>query len=123
MMHLTFSDKSLLLGKDAAELVVEYAAALARTGSADTVKLNAYGADGDKVEATLLLDQGAPLMVETSRSDLPEPDNDAVVVYMQDRMTQLAAQNQATPLSHVEDSTIADFEHSFDLDSGEPPSR
>lgn len=113
MMHLTFSDKSLLLGDQAAELVVEYAAALARGHSADTVKLTAYGADGDKVEATLLLDEGAPLMIETSSSDLPEPDNTPAIEHILARLAQLSATVQAVPIEEIDDRTMADFEHDF----------
>jgi hypothetical protein len=116
MMHLTFADKNLLLGTEAAELIVEYAAALARQHTADTVRVNAYGADGDKVEALLLLDEGAPLMVETSHSDLPDPENDDVVDYIRERMQELSGTNEARPVDPADDNTIADFERDFDVD-------
>jgi hypothetical protein len=116
MMHLTFADKDLFLGTDAAELIVEYAAALARQHTADTVRVNAYGADGDKVEALLLLDEGAPLMVETSHSDLPDPENDDVLDYIRERMQELSGTNEARPVDPTEDNTIADFERDFDVD-------
>ena len=35
MMHVTFVGKSLLVGDEVAELIVEYAASLARSGGAD----------------------------------------------------------------------------------------
>lgn len=117
MMHLTFSDKDLVLGTEAAELVVAYAAALARRSSADTVTIRAYGADGDKVEATLLLDAGAPVMIESAHSDLPEPDNDAVAEYMRRRMAQLSVPIQAMPIDTPEHEAMADFERDFGDDS------
>ncbi|WP_213817039.1 hypothetical protein [Glaciihabitans sp. dw_435] len=113
MMHLTFSDKSLIVGDDAAKLVVEYAAALARAHSADTVTLRAYGADGGNVEATLLLDEGAPVMIETANSDLPEPENGALVEHIRARLGQLGATVQAMPLDQADDTAMADFEHDF----------
>jgi len=114
MMHLTFSDKDLVLGDEAAELVVAYAAALARTQSADTVKIHAYGSDGDKVEAMLLLDVGAPVMVETSHSDLPEPDNSEIERYMRGRLAQLSSPTQAMPIDADDSGVIDDFETAGD---------
>jgi hypothetical protein len=114
MMHLTFADKDLILGTEAAELVVEYAAALARQHTADTVRVSAYGADGDNVEALLLLDEGAPIMVETSHSDLPDPDNDEAVAYMRERMEGFANKSQALPVDPEDAAAIADLEHDFD---------
>lgn len=53
---------------------MEYAAALARFPGADTVKLRAYGADGVKADAALLLSRSSPLLVENTYSELPEPE-------------------------------------------------
>jgi hypothetical protein len=115
MMHLTYSDKALLVGDEAAHLAIEYAAALARSGDADTVTLTAYGADGDKVEATLLLDQGAPFMGESTHSDLPEPDNSEAVAYMKHRLDLLESPPHAVPLAE-DDDTIAELEKHYDAD-------
>jgi hypothetical protein len=41
MMHLTFADKSLLVGDVVAELLVEYVAVLSQAGQADDVSLTA----------------------------------------------------------------------------------
>jgi hypothetical protein len=82
VMHLTFSDKNLLVGDELAQVLIDYTAALASAKLGDSVTVNAIGADGDAVKAMLLLDTGAPVMAETTHSDLPEPDNDAVVEYM-----------------------------------------
>lgn len=90
MMHITFTNKSLLVGDEIARLVIEYAAALARNGGADTVDIVAYGADGDQVTALLLLDEGAPLMAESTHSDLPEPDNDAAAAYVRQHLNALS---------------------------------
>jgi hypothetical protein len=108
MMHVTFSEKSLLVGDEIAELLLEYAAALARTGGADTVKVKAYGADGDKVVAMLLLDEGAPLMAETTHSDLPEPDNADVTTYIREHLAAMAAPAPALPVEDPDD--MASFE-------------
>lgn len=86
MKHLTFAGKSLLIGDDVADLLLEYTALLAKKGDADTVDISAYGADGDAVQATLMLAEGAPLMAETTHTDLPEPDNDDTVMYLREQI-------------------------------------
>jgi hypothetical protein len=85
MKHITYSEKSLLVGDAAAEAITEYAAALASHGSADTVTLSAYGADGDDVEATFVLTAGTVLMAESTHSSIPDPDNAEVVEYMKEK--------------------------------------
>jgi hypothetical protein len=97
MKHLTYSDKSLLVGDEAADVLLEYAASLATAKIGDNVTLNAISGDGQEVEATFLLDTGAPLMVETASSKLLEPDNSEVVEYMRRRIIQLASPVAAAP--------------------------
>ena len=90
MKHLTYSDKSLLVGDEVADMLLQYAARLASAGVADTVDVHAVSSDGDDVTATFLLGEGAPLMAETTTSKLPEPDNNQAVRHMTDRMARLA---------------------------------
>ena len=91
MKHVTYSDKSLLVGDIAADLLMRYAAALANTNGADTVDIRAIGSDGADVVATFLLDAGAPMMAETSTASVKEPDNAEAEVYMRERMQQLSS--------------------------------
>jgi hypothetical protein len=97
MKHITYAHKSLLVGDEAADTITEYAAALARHGSADTVTLAAYGADGDDVEGTFVLDQGTVLMAETTHSSIPEPDNADVVMQMRGNILRLSPPNPVQP--------------------------
>lgn len=106
MMHLTFVGKSLLVGDEVAELIIEYAAALARLGGADTVRLTACGVDVDKLQALLLLGQGASIMAETSSINMPEPDNRDVVSYMKQRLARTGAAPFSLPLDHQSDSML-----------------
>jgi hypothetical protein len=89
MRHLTYADKSLLVGDEVAELLLRYSAKLASSNVADTVEVNAISSDGDEVRAMFLLGEGAPVMAETTTSQLPEPDNTEAVEYMTDRLAQL----------------------------------
>jgi hypothetical protein len=90
MKHVTFADKSLLVDDETADLLLEYAAALARSGDADAVDIHAFSSDGDEVTATLLLDAGAPLMSETTNSSLTEPDNEPAQTYMRQQLARLS---------------------------------
>lgn len=80
------ADKSLLVGNEAADTLVEYAALLARLTSGDAVSLRAIGVDGDEVTVAFLLNSGTVLVTETTTSSLPEPDNDDPVAYMRGRI-------------------------------------
>lgn len=98
MKHITYADKSLLVGDEVADLALQYGAALADSGRADTIDLNSIGADGDAVIATLLLDAGSNLMAESTHSDLVEPDNSETESYIRQRLDVLHASPRiATP--------------------------
>jgi hypothetical protein len=84
--HVTIAGKSLLLGDDVADALVRYATLLGSAGGADSVTIRSIGADGEEVEAAFLLNSGTVLMVESTRSTLPEPDNADALQYMRDQM-------------------------------------
>lgn len=83
---MTIADKSLLIGDEVADLLISYGALLGKVGSADHVLVRSIGVDGEEVEANYLLNSGTVLMVESTRSKLPEPDNGEAIAYMQDRL-------------------------------------
>jgi hypothetical protein len=87
MKHVMMADKSLLIGDDAADTLVEYAALVARIGSGDSVTLRAIGVDGEEVAATFLLNSGTVMMAQSTFSNLPEPDNSENIAYMRSRIS------------------------------------
>lgn len=89
MKHLTYSDRSVLVGDEAADAITQYAATLARHNSADAVVLNVLDSFGDEVEATFLLNVSAVLFAEGTHSVLPEPDNAQAVVEMRHQIQAL----------------------------------
>jgi hypothetical protein len=97
MKHITYADKSLLVGDEAADTLTEYSAALARAGSADTVTLAAYGADGADTEGTFVLNQGTVLMSETTQSSIAEPDNTVAVTQMREKIQRLTSPDPVQP--------------------------
>jgi hypothetical protein len=86
MKHVTMAEKSLLMSDEAADLLTEYAAILARLNSGDTVMMRGIGIDGDEIVATYVLNSGTALMAESTHSNLPDPDNSDAIAYMRDRI-------------------------------------
>lgn len=91
------ADKSLLIGDEAADLLLEYAALLAQIGRGDSVRIRAIGVDGDEVTVGFLLNSGTVLLVETSTSTLPEPDNAGVARYMRQRLDSYSGNLDQSP--------------------------
>ncbi|HEV7951431.1 MAG TPA: hypothetical protein VGP24_16840 [Glaciihabitans sp.] len=104
MKHITFGDKSLLVGDDVADMLLEYAAFLTSSGAGDTVQVHAIGSDGSDVTASFLLGPGVTMMAETSTTSLPEPDNREAIEYikeatMQARVRPAAMSDDNVPFS------------------------
>jgi hypothetical protein len=98
MKHITYAQKSLLVGDEAADVLLQYAAFLAANGSADNVEIRGVGVDGEEVVATLVLGNGIDLMAETTRSVLPEPDNSAALAYMRERSSAIEGTTARSPV-------------------------
>src|ERR1700712_2793136 len=107
MKHITFGDKSLLVGDEVADLMLEYAALLTRETSGDTVQVAAVSSDGDEVTASFLLGPGVTMMAESTHSSLPEPDNTAAVEYMREAMMRALVRPSAIP---GDDDTVPGFD-------------
>lgn len=97
MKHVTYAEKSLLVGDEAADTITEYTALLARHGSADRVTLKAFGVDGNDVEATFVLNQGTVLMAESTNSSIAEPDNTEAVRDMREKIDRLSSPPSVSP--------------------------
>ncbi|MBF4567487.1 hypothetical protein ITJ57_01810 [Plantibacter sp. VKM Ac-2880] len=111
MKHLTYSDKALLIDDATADALLEYAALLARAGDADSVSVTAYSGDGQTVEATFLLDAGAPLMCETTHSTMNEPDNAIPLSYLREQI----ALRSSPPSIASEERHPTDHGNAYDL--------
>lgn len=107
MKHVTYAEKSLLVGDEAADALVEYSAALAKRGDADAVTLSAFDGDGNDVEATFVLNQGTILMAESTHSSIPEPDNAEAVREMREKTIRLTS---ARPVRPHDETMPANYE-------------
>jgi len=97
MKHVSFGDKSLFMGDDAAEALLEYARLISEAATADSVTVSCISHDGNTVEASFLLNANTVLIVETTNSELDPPDNAEAVQEMRDRINAMSRPVNAQP--------------------------
>lgn len=103
MKHVTYSEKSLLTGDAIADLLMQYATLLGQRGITDSVTVSALRTDGNGSDATFLLGPGIVLMVESTHTDLPEPDNTGAERYITDRIDEITQPHNVVP---TEDAAV-----------------
>src|SRR3954447_9517748 len=106
MKHVTFGEKTLLLGDDAADTLLEYARVLANASAADSVTLTAIGPDGNTVEVSFLVNASTELLIESTNNELPAPDNADAVREMRERINAYTR-----PSSAIEDDEWEDLDN------------
>ncbi len=107
MKHVMYAEKSLLMGDEVVDLMMEYAVLLARHSSADSVDVEAIGTDGDVVTATFLIGPATIMVAETARSTFPEPENGEAVTYLREQIGLI----KEPPLAHgLDDMGIPGFD-------------
>lgn len=104
MKHVTYSDKSLFVDDELAELLIEYAKVVAQTGGSDAVAVPAVGSDGNVVEASFLLTPSTILMIESADGALAPPRDTGLAAHLRERIDRLSATNVAQP---EEDGPVA----------------
>ena len=97
MKHVTYADKAVLMGDDAADALLEYARLIADTGGADAVTLRAIRPDGNTVDVSFLLSASTTLLVESTNSETKAPANDAVVADLKSRIAAIETPPAAKP--------------------------
>jgi hypothetical protein len=116
MKHITFGDKSLLVGDAVADALLQYAAFLAGGAKGDTVEIHAISSDGDEVVATFLLGPGVTMMAETANTKLPEPDNTAALEYME----KAQRRHEVTSTTDLSDLDTWDYDDTYGGGSQQP---
>ena len=102
--HVTMADKSLLIGDEAADLLLSYAALVAKVGGGDEVRIRAIGVDGDEVTVGFLLNSGTVLLIESAGDAVKEPDNADAVAYMSSRIASYRGlDDEISPFNTVPD--------------------
>jgi len=90
MKHLQFGAKSLFVGDEAADLLIDYAAQVAQLKTGDRVDLRGFSSEGNGITTSFLLNGGTSLVAETTSLTFEEPDNRDAVAYMRARIEALA---------------------------------
>ena len=99
MKNLVYGESSWLVGDEAADAVLAYAVLMAKDGIADSVDVVVLGPDGNQETTTLVLGPATMIQAQTTRSQLAEPDNAALIEYVTSRVTR--AQLPAQPVDEV----------------------
>ena len=90
MKKVNYSDSSQVVGDEVADVLLEYAAALATHQASEPVKFRAVGTDGGEVDASFLLGPASQIAVEEA-DDGPEPRNDEAIDFMRERIRALGS--------------------------------
>jgi hypothetical protein len=90
MRRVTYGERSILVGDEAADLLMRYAALISAHGGSDVVTLRAVGADGSQVDASVLLNGSTTLMIESDLTTGSEADNRIEVSYLIERIDELS---------------------------------
>ncbi|MCU1586144.1 MAG: hypothetical protein JWM49_2700 [Microbacteriaceae bacterium] len=104
MDRIHYAGDSVLTGSAIAQSLLEYAEALAKAGSSDTVDIPSRRSDGSLGRANLLIGPASQLVSETEESDFDEVVDEATVAYL-GRQIAMLSDTRALPLE--EDSNFA----------------
>lgn len=97
MKHVTYGEKAHFLGDEAAEMLMEYASALGNADRTDTVTVAAVDEHGNTVDATFLLNPSTVMLMESSSSDMAEPENTTAIEYMREQTSRLVNPPEIVP--------------------------
>ncbi|PJJ72907.1 hypothetical protein CLV46_2485 [Diaminobutyricimonas aerilata] len=90
MKRVYYSSGSVLTGDRLADDVIDYAAALARNGQADNVRIPVMLEDGSPSDANLLLGPASELVAVGEAAEAPDPRDDDTAQYMERRVKELS---------------------------------
>jgi len=82
-----YSDSSQIVGDEVADVLLEFAAALARNQAAEPITFRALGPTGEE-DASFLLGPASQIAVEEADGG-DEPDNSAAIAFMRGRIAEL----------------------------------
>jgi hypothetical protein len=104
MKHISFANKSLLVGDELAYVLLEYRTLLAERAEADIVEVRVLDSDGIIASETVPLEAAVPLRMESASVSFCEPDNADALAYLRRRIWSMTSPSwtlpQPTSLSH-----------------------
>ncbi|MET0480034.1 MAG: hypothetical protein ABWZ69_01625 [Mycetocola sp.] len=96
MKRLTDLNVHVFVGDDFADAVLDFAAALARSTAAETLKFNAVDKKGKPKTVSFLLGPASSLVIESSDRGGNEPDNAEAFEFLRGRMSDHAIPRPAS---------------------------
>lgn len=104
MKHISFANKSMLVGDELAYVLLEYWALLVECGEADLVEVRVLDSDGTVSSETVTLEAAVPMRIRSASLPFGEPDNADALAYLRRRIWSMTsppwALPQPTSLSH-----------------------
>lgn len=89
MKRIHYTSGSVLTGDEAADTLLEYAAALARNGTADTVVLNTVPTVQGEQTTRFLVGPASELVASGEQTLEAEPDNSEAIAYMKRQIARI----------------------------------
>jgi len=108
MKHVTYADRSLLVGDEAADTLLEYARLVAENHGVETVTLRSVDADGIAVETSFLLTTSSDLLIQSHNSEQDPPDNTDAVARMRSRIDQMTRPAHTETRGPLPDAALDD---------------
>lgn len=105
---LTYAEATWLVGDDAAQAIIDYAVALGRTGSADSIEFAALGPQGALERVTFLIGPATMMTMESTDSTAEEPENSLAIATIRERLARIqppspVASTDRPRNQHIED--------------------
>jgi len=108
MKLINYGDTDWLIGDDAADLLLEYSVLLAKGGTADSVHMDVLSAGGEPQTVSMLIGPATMMTARPVSSDFAEPDNDASVADVRERIDAIVSPPPVLPAEPA--SLIDDYE-------------
>ena len=101
MKRLTYLNVHVYVGDAFADAVLDFAAALAREGIAETLRFKAVDEQGEPKTVSFLLGPASSMVIESTTLTLAEPDNREAFEFLSGRMS-----HHAIPRPSPEQPTV-----------------
>lgn len=106
---LTYAEATWLVGDEAALAIVDYAVALGRSGSADSIEFKALGPQGQAELVTFLIGPATMMTVESTDSLLDEPDNMKAIATIRERLARIQPPSPVPSSDRPDNQQIEDL--------------
>lgn len=104
MERVSYAGDSFLTGSEIAHALLDYAQALAQAGQAATIEVPTVKDDGQPGLSEVLIGPSSQLVASDIDTDLPEPEDPALVIDMLGKATRLRSHSSPTAMPYTDRS-------------------